>query len=382
MDELTLLRSTRDDRREPSSDALASGRAALMKKIGSDRRAALAGSRLSLTPPKNALRRRQNVAWAGFSVLGAASLTFALVATNVLGLGGWTGGADPAAANVLHTAAAATVRFSDPILNPGEYLFVLTDGAAVVTGTLDADAERIRQQGGDIQDSDAVSALETQRQELYVPADHSDDWVWIQCTSRPLQTFGPRSEKFADELAASTREYDSDTIREFPGGITPGGQNFGGYRDGVETRVDYDSLPTDPTQLLSKIYELNGNAGQSREGEALEWITSALNQGTAPAEFRAALYGAAAEIPGVEITESSATLNGTTGVALGRVETADNTRHDIIIDPATGRFIGERHITLDGFADVPAGTAMYWTTVTTTVVTTAPTDVASCGASR
>lgn len=88
MDELTLLRSTRDDTREPSSDALASGRAALMKKIGSDRRAALAGSRLSLTPPKNALRRRQTVAWAGFSVLGAASLTVALVATNVLGLGG------------------------------------------------------------------------------------------------------------------------------------------------------------------------------------------------------------------------------------------------------------------------------------------------------
>lgn len=382
MDELTLLRSTRDDTREPSSDALSRGREALLAKIESDRRVTLPSSPLAQTAPQRTPRHRRTVAWAGFSVLGAASLAVALVATNVLGLGTWGGGADPAAANVLNEAAAATVKFSDPIVNPGEYLLVRTDGAALVTGTLEADAERIRQQGGEVQESDSVSALETQHEELYVPADRDEEWVWIQCTSTPLRTFGPRSEAFAEELATRTNENDEDIIRQFPGGITPDGQNFGGYRDGVESRVDYGALPTDPAQLLTKIYELNGNAGQSPEGEALDWITSALKQGTAPAEFRAALYGAAAKIPGVEITETSATLNGKTGVALGRVETADNTRHDFVIDPATGRFLGERHITLDGFADVPAGTETYWTAVTTTVVAAAPVDVASCGSSR
>ena len=149
--------------------------------------------------------------------------------------------------------------------------------------------------------------------------------------------------------------------------------------DGQGSSADYDALPRDPRQLLDKIYELNEDSGQSRDGQALEWITTALRRGTAPAEFRAALYKAAAEIPGVEITEDQATLNGKTGIAIGRLETASNTLYDIIIDPETGQFIGEREVTVDGYAGMPAGTTTGWTTVTTTVVSSAPADVATCG---
>ncbi|MFY9713502.1 MAG: hypothetical protein WAK00_08505 [Microbacterium sp.] len=388
MDELTLLRSTRDQTREPGTEVLERGRAALLSQIDRETPVALftrLGDDTAFAPLKaRRRRRRRTVAWAGFSALGAASATVALVATNVLGFAGWNGGADPAAASVLRSAAAAALEFSDPVVGPGQYMFIRTDGVFALTGPLEADAERIGAEGGDLDLLEYYSMLTTYHDELYVPADRSDDWVWIQCGRAPFQTFGPKSEAFAEEQEKGFFEGDSHGIRWFPGGATPGGSpgDFGGYRagmDGQGSSADYDALPRDPRQLLDKIYELNEDAGQSRDGEALEWITTALRRGTAPADFRAALYKAAAEIPGVEITEDQATLNGTTGIAIGRVETASNTRYDIIIDPETGQFIGERQITLDGYAGMPAGTTTGWTTVTTSVVSSAPADVATCG---
>lgn len=83
-------------------------------------------------------------------------------------------------------------------------------------------------------------------------------------------------------------------------------------------------------------------------------------------------------IPGVTITDQQATLNGTTGVAIGRLEPANNVQYDIIIDPKTGQYIGEREVTLIAYASFPAGTTTSWTAVTTSVVDAAPTDVATC----
>lgn len=379
MDELTLLRNTRDDSREPGPEVLARGRAVLAARIDGETPVALFSQVGETTTFRPALaRRRRSVAWAGFSALGATSVAVALVATNVLGVAGWNGGADPAAASALHSAALATMEVSDPIVGPGQYLFIRTDGAFAAVGTLEEDAEKIQANDGNILPEDNVSMIDSYHDELYVPADRDDDWVWIQCGRRPLQTFGPRSEAFASEQAASFYEYDSSVIRRFPGGIGPDGRSVVGYQTLTDTSVNYNALPRDPAALLSKIYELNGNAGQSRDGEALEWIRSALYRGTAPAEFRAALYKAAALIPGVAITDQQATLNGITGIAIGRLEPANNVQYDIIIDPETGQYIGEREVTLTAYASFPAGTATSWTAVTTSVVDVAPTDIATC----
>ncbi|MFK0239418.1 CU044_5270 family protein [Microbacterium sp. NPDC090281] len=381
MDELTLLRSTRDQTRVPSHEALARGRAALVSQIDGELPVTLfahVGDDTAFVPLKTR-RRRRTVAWAGFSVLGAASVIVALVATNVLGVAGWNGGADPAAASALRSAAAAAIQVSDPVVGPGQYLFVRTDGVFTGVGTLEEDADRIRAQGGEIQPSDDVAILVSTHDELYVPAERKDTWVWISCTSQPSQTFGPRSERFAEEYAEDMNTYDLDVIRQFPGGVTPGGGSFGGYAEGTTTSIDYDALPREPRLLLDRIYELNENSGQSRDGQALEWIISTLQWGIVPADFRAALYKAAAEIPGVEITDAQATLDGTTGIAIGRLETASNTRHEFIVDPETGQYIGERRVTLDGYAGMPPGTVTDWTAVTAAVVSSAPTDAASCG---
>ena len=61
--------------------------------------------------------------------------------------------------------------------------------------------------------------------------------------------------------------------------------------------------------------------------------------------LRAALYKAAALIPGVSVTDDQAALDGQSRVAIGRVEGALNVRQDITIDPTTGQLIGEREVT-------------------------------------
>ncbi|WP_123704035.1 hypothetical protein [Rathayibacter sp. PhB127] len=88
--------------------------------------------------------------------------------------------------------------------------------------------------------------------------------------------------------------------------------------------------------------------------------------------MRASLYQAAALIPGVEFIEDQATLDGRTGTAIGRVETNANFRQDIIIDPDTGLFIGERTTQLTAEDGIPADTITGWSAVTTTVVPDAP----------
>lgn len=379
MDELTLLRSTRDQEREPRREALANGRAALRTKMD-DETAAIIAAPLGAASTRTSQdrRRRRVVAWTGFSAVGAASLAVALVATDVLGFADWNGGSDPAAASVLRSAAASAMEISDPAIGSGQYLLVQSDGVFSAAGALEAEVERIRAEGGDVESAEAVALLEKEHSELYVPADLDSVWVWIQCMREPFQTFGPKSEAFAEEMKAVHDRYDASIIRQFPGGNTPGGDSFAGYSNGPRTSRDWSALPRDSRQLLDRIYELNGDTGPSRDGQALQWIISALRYGTAPADVRAALYKAAAEIPGVEITEDQATLNGAVGIAIGRVETTSNVRFDLIIDPRTGQFIGEREVTLDGFAGIPAGTATSWTTVTTSVVDAAPTDVAAC----
>lgn len=370
MDETSLLRRSRSDIPERSTQDIERGRAALLAHIDRDSPEALfaaLGDGTVFTPaPTRAPRqpRRRTATWAGLSALGATGVVGALVAANVLGVPGWHGGADAAAALALESAAIAALEFSDPVVGPGQYIRVRTD--AVVAGA------------GDM-GSGETAFLEKNHSELYIPADRDDDWVWIRCVGEPFQTFGPRSEAFAAMVMDEYERGDADIIRWMPGGSTTHGSTFGGYQNGNKSDGDFDALPLDPQQLLDWIYRETEHQGQSRDGAALVWIADTLRSGTVPADVRASLYKAAAKIPGVAVTEDQATLNGTTGIAIGRIEPASNVRQDLIIDPATGQFIGERQVTLSGYADLPAGTAESWTAVATTVVDGAPATASTCG---
>jgi hypothetical protein len=95
-------------------------------------------------------------------------------------------------------------------------------------------------------------------------------------------------------------------------------------------------------------------------------VADLLRSGLVPADLRAALYRALALLPGLEITEDVANLAGKHGTAFGI--DGDIERQDLIIDPATGEFIGERTVALAGGPLYPAGTVTNFSSVSTTVV--------------
>jgi hypothetical protein len=340
MDELSLLRRIRSDVAEPEQSALDRGRAALLERAGDstpDAAAAVA-------------KRRHPVRWVGLGALGAGVLTVALVATNVLGFAGWRGGAEPAAAEALQAAALATVQNSDPVVGPGEYLLVETD--AVYGNTTLTEAE------------DYVSYLTINRDKLYVPADRSEDWVWARSFREPYESFNAEGEALAQKSYAEEKA-ELDGVPELL--RAPDAQFYGN-----STVPDFDTLPEDPQQLLNYIYKATAGSGQSPDGAALGWIADTLRTGVTPADVRASLYQAAAGIPGVEITEQVANLEGSTGISIGRVESADNSRQDLIIDTETGALIGERRVALSEGWGFPAGTTTEFTAVRTSVVDSAP----------
>lgn len=370
MDELSLLRRARTDIAERAPEEVARGRAALVAAMEGESPIAN-GTRgpVVTAPSRTPRRRRRAAAWTGFSVVGATAVVTSIVAVNVVGIPGVHTGADPAAASVLESAALAALQFSDPVVAPGQFLRVQTDGVFLAQGQVDAESEH-------------TSFLESYHDELYVPADRGDDWIWVRCMRSPVETFGPESEAFAKKIVEMRSAHDGDVWRSFPGGNTPGGP-FVGYDDGTGGDiVDHTALPREPELLLQMLYKMYEPAPFDTqavpETQVLDWVISTLMRGTVPAEFRAVLYETAALIPGVTITEDQATLSGATGVAIGRGGPESQTRREFIIDPATGQFLGEREMVLVGWPGVPADTVWAWTAVTTTVVDAAPTGAALC----
>ncbi|HEX4442278.1 MAG TPA: CU044_5270 family protein [Galbitalea sp.] len=344
MDELTLLRKVRDDVEEPTSDALDAGSNALQQWMVSH-----PSARKTRTH-----RARRVAGWTVLGTVAAIGIVVALVATNILGLAGWRGGASAAAADTLGDAALAAVNNSDPTVGPGQYLRVATDAVDSVT----TDGSR---------PGSFVGYLTEETSQVYVPANLRDNWVWFQEAAKPYKTFG------AESAAAAAKNY-RNILSGPEHGVeklrAPGGRFYSAPP--TVSPAALATLPRDPYQLLNYIYRVNGTSGSSPDQEALVYIADTLRSGLVPAGLRAAMYRAAAMIPGVSVIASEATLDGRTGVAIGRTEPSDHLRQEIIIDPSTGLLIGERMVTLVAQSGLPAGTALEWTAVTTSVVDSAP----------
>lgn len=90
------------------------------------------------------------------------------------------------------------------------------------------------------------------------------------------------------------------------------------------------------------------------------------------ASKRAVLFEAIALLPRIQITHDTAVHDGRTGTAFSVEPTDDRDRLEIIMDPATGRYIGEREVTTTAMGAVPPGTKVSYTAVETHVVDSAP----------
>jgi RNA polymerase sigma-70 factor (ECF subfamily) len=286
----------------------------------------------------------------GIASVATIAVVAALVAGDIVGPTGWRGAATAQAAQVLNDAAQTTIETADPVVNPGQYLKIQSSN---LWGSFSTDEKGKEYQW-----------LDTEHMTMYIPADRNNEWVWERSGRIPTTFFDATSKEHA--LSIQTNEPRGYVLRGANGGF------YGSPPSGFPSPDYLNSLPRDPHMLLNNIFKRTLGQGQSIDGEALVFIADLLRTGMAPADLRAALYKAAALIPGVTVTDDQATLNGRKGIAIGRVEEASHIRQDIIIDSKTGLLIGERQVLTQAQGTMPAGTSITLTTIETSVSDTAP----------
>ncbi|MFB7287600.1 CU044_5270 family protein [Actinacidiphila glaucinigra] len=161
-----------------------------------------------------------------------------------------------------------------------------------------------------------------------------------------------------------------------PGTTGPGGMTLAGtdeHGDEPEPTLNAPShdyltaLPTDPDVLLTKIYEETKGTGNGPDQEAFTTIGDLLIESYPPAELTAALYKAAAKIPGVVAVDDAVDAAGRHGVAVARLEEATGERTEWIFDRKTHVFLGERTVQAerDPYGVVPRGTVVSTSAVLT-----------------
>ena len=296
-----------------------------------------------VTPSKRVRvpRRRIAIGLSGALVIAAAATIIAIV-PSISPMG-----TSSAAAAALHSAALATIESSDPVVQPGQYLRVDTNSVYIAYGHSES--------------GQSETWLNPTSGVLYIPSDPRGTWVWERHNLQPTTFFGKGTDAGMD--------YFNNKNPNLNGVFRAKNGDFYGGR---AENYHFDSLPRDPAKLRDYFY--NAYAGGSSSVDEDVWVrmTDMLRSGTVPADLRASMYRTIALIPGVTLVDSEATLDGKSGIAIGRSEAGRNSRVDIIIDPTTGLLIGEREVALAEQGDIPANTVIGWSAVTTIVVDITP----------
>ncbi|MEU2672000.1 CU044_5270 family protein [Streptomyces sp. NPDC007164] len=125
---------------------------------------------------------------------------------------------------------------------------------------------------------------------------------------------------------------------------------------GNPTHAYVASLPTDPDTLMELIRDETRGEGQDPDQRAFTAIGELLAETWAPPEVGAALYRAAAKIPGVTVVDAADDATGREGVAVARTAHGEQTQW--IFDRTTYAFLGERTVLAEAGGAGPAGTVM------------------------
>ncbi|MFF9074751.1 CU044_5270 family protein [Streptomyces sp. NPDC014735] len=116
------------------------------------------------------------------------------------------------------------------------------------------------------------------------------------------------------------------------------------------------SLPTDPDALLELIRHETRGQGRDQDQRAFTAIGELLAETWAPPAVEAALYRAAARIPGVTVVRTAADAAGREGVAVARTAYGQQTQW--VFDRTTCAFLGERTVLTRAGDAGPAGTVV------------------------
>jgi hypothetical protein len=289
---------------------------------------------------EDARRRRPLRRW-----LAAAAAVAVLAAGGVLAQTVLFSTATAQAQEVLTSAADVAARAKDPVLAPGQYRYVATHAWWMKT----IGKERR-----------SFSFLNENLIETWIPADPNGEWLRRRReTGNRKWVTGSEAEARAAGAGAMIEGTPWPDQRAKGGNFVENAPEHGNWQ--FPKPAFLASLPTDPEQLYERLGEDSGGGKQS-----LVYAADALRSGLMPAAARANLLRALTYLPGLDVTDGAADLDGHKGVALGISE--DGERQEIILNPSTGEVIGEREVSDSMFADIPKGTVTSYSSITTAVV--------------
>ena len=295
---------------------------------------------------------------AGVGLAGTAALVAALVVP------GAPGAPTSAAAAVL--ARLSKVAASQPAaaaLPAGQYEYTASVGMDLISRVYEND---------ELPGSPTTSGPPKQTFSVYASLTRQV-WIATDGSGRLEQSYGTPSFLTPEDRAAWLSDGSPD--------IVPASSDV----DSVEAKgalvaPDLSNLPTNPGILLAGIEARTiGSSFGAPAGAAgtFEIIGDLLRETDASPTLRAALYQAAAQMPGV-------TLIGTVTDAAGRSGTAvayasDGEQNELIFDPTTSVLLGEATVVTDPSQlcrlDVSVGTVLYETSYVASGVVNSTSDV-------
>ncbi|WP_433266018.1 CU044_5270 family protein [Actinosynnema sp. CS-041913] len=258
--------------------------------------------------------------------------------------------------------AADAIKTVDPQLAPGQYRYIAEHAwysRGVQHGvSVDAPDQTIK----------GYTYLKETAREVWIPQDQTQDWLEKRSWLPGVRWLGgsiPQSE--ADE----PRAMDTDTgeRRGKCGDFFPKSQprKVCGDPTDWDSPEFYTALPRDPEAIVEYLREATAHRG-SAPATMFHWGVEILRAGLMPADLRASWYRALALLDGVTVYDAAVTLDGRTGTAIGIEDVHE--RRDLIVDPATGEFIGERTVAGPQPHDawITPGTVTGFSSITTKVV--------------
>lgn len=118
-------------------------------------------------------------------------------------------------------------------------------------------------------------------------------------------------------------------------------------------------LPTDPDELIKRIYAESKGRGTSPDSQAFTAVGDLLGESYPPAQLYSSLFKAAAKIPGVMVVEDAVDGAGRHGVAVARVDEVNGERTELIFDRKDYTYLGSRSVLVREKAGMKAGTVTF-----------------------
>ena len=225
--------------------------------------------------------------------------------------------------------------------------------AAVVVGTIGSETPTTDQEAVDL--LNRIAAVAATKKSVAV---RDDQYVYISTQGSleitEVEDSGTQIYRRANWTAVNGKRPGLARITVLSGPNLPGQRTPKGVAEdmtlsadpNVTTYRELEALPTDPDALLKKIYDDTKDKDSINRGAALEMIGDMLDEATLLPQVDAALYRAAAKIPGVSVVDNAKDLAGRPGIGLSFRDGDD--RDTWIFDKESLNYLGSDEVALLG----------------------------------